>query len=88
MKFIYTEHVGEKLERKDIKDFGINKKLLESTVKIPSYEVRKTSTGEFAAVTNLKRPYILRVIYDIIGSDTKIITFHVARKGRYNTPKE
>ena len=83
MKFIYTDHAEEKLQRKDIKGFGINKKLLESAFITPNYPIGKTSTGEFAGVVNLKGIYILRGIYDNIGSDTKIITFHVAKKGRY-----
>lgn len=85
MKFIYTEHAEEKLQRKDIKAFGINKKLLESAVLTPDYPVRKTSTGEFAAISNLKGLYILRVIYANMAFDTKIITFHVAKRGRYGT---
>ena len=85
MGFIYTEHAEEKLQRKDIREFGINKKLLEFTITTPDYEVRKTSTGEFAAVSNLKEVYILGVVYDKIGVRAKIITFHIARRGRYGT---
>ena len=85
MKFVYTEHAEEKLQRKSTKDFGINKKLLKSTVTVPSYPVRKTSTGEFAAIINLKDIYILRVIYDKIQNNTKIITFYIAKRGRYGT---
>lgn len=36
------------------------------------------------AIEKLHRADInLRVIYDIIGEDIKIITFHISRKGRY-----
>ncbi len=45
----------------------------------------KTKLGENAAMMPLNDDYILRVIYVTIDQNLKVITFHPARKGRYET---
>ena len=82
MNVIYTKHVQEKLLRKDIKAFKINKRLIENFIKNNKYS-SKTKSGEEAIICNLNSKYILRIIYVIMKGDIKVITFHVARSGRY-----
>lgn len=82
MKVIYTKHAEEKLTRADIRKFKITKKLLEDIV-TKSERKNKSKYGEFAENRDISDRHIVRVIYDIIDQDIKIITFHIARKGRY-----
>lgn len=85
MAFIYTDHVEKKLLRPDVRNFHITKSILDKAVSSPDYPLGKTRTGEFASIINLEPNYILRVVYDKMGQDIKIITFYIARKGRYGT---
>ena len=85
MGFIYTQHAEGKLLRADIRKFGISKDILEKTVLTPDYKKNETPTGEQASISDLANYYIIRVVYDKLASDTKIITFYISKKGRYNT---
>lgn len=82
MRVIYTKHAEEKLLRKDVRKFKINKQLINKIIK-KSRLLSKTKHGERAVIGNLDSKHILRIIYDIIDSDIKVITFHIAQKGRY-----
>ncbi len=79
---VYTKHAQDKLKRRDIIKFGITKKLIEKALKF-SEEITRTKYGEYAVVMPLNQTHDLRVIYDIIAEGTKVITFHIAKKGRY-----
>lgn len=83
VKVIYTKHAEDKLKRADIRKFKINKKLIESSL-AKSKHNSKTKHGDFSYLTNISPRHDLRIIYDIIGEDVKVITFHIARKGRYD----
>jgi len=82
MKIIFTKHAEEKLKRLDIKSFKINKRTIREILIRPNFFV-KTKYGENAALGRLDQDHIIRVIYAIIDKHIKVITFHVARKGRY-----
>ena len=82
MKIIYTLHAEEKLKRTDIRKFGINKKQIENILKNPQKK-SKTKYGDFAASSQINDKHDLRVIYDIIDKEIKVITFHISKKGRY-----
>jgi len=84
MKIIYTKHAHakEKLKRVDIKKFKIRKKTIEEILRNPRSQT-KTEYGDYAAISDLDKLHDLRVIYDIIDTGFKVITFHIARKGRY-----
>jgi len=84
MKIIYTKHAENKLKRADIKNFKINKKLIESALARSEHEDR-TKYGDFSYLANISHKHDLRIIYDIIDGNIKVITFHIARKGRYET---
>lgn len=84
MKILYTRHALEKFVLLKKLGWKITKKKVNLTVKHPKW-LGKSRLGEFAAMDELVEGYILRVIYDKIGKDIKIITFHPARKGRYET---
>lgn len=81
MKLVYTKHAQDKLRRKDIIGFGINKKLIRKAILNQEY-VEETRYGVKATLLQLNG-YTLRVICVKMGQDFKVITFHIARKGRY-----
>ena len=83
MKIAYTKHAEDKLKRSDIKKFKINKTLIEDSL-VKSIHKDKTKYGEFVCLVNVSARHDLRIIYDIIDVDIKIITFHITRKGRYD----
>lgn len=84
MKIIYTRHAEEKLQRLDIKKFKITKRVINNALKTVDF-TSTTKYGELVVMTMLDPDHILRIIYVIINSYSKIITFYVTRKGRYET---
>ena len=82
MRIIYTKHAEEKLLRKDVQKFKINKQSINKIIK-RSRLFSNTKYGERAVIGNLDSKHILRIIYAIIESDIKVIAFHIAHKGRY-----
>jgi len=83
MKIIYTRHAEDKLKRTDIKNFKINKKLIENALSKSKHKDR-TKHGDFSHLVNISDRHDLRIIYDIIDNNIKVITFHIAREGRYD----
>lgn len=82
MKITYTLHAQEKLKRIDIKKFKVTKKLIVSI--ILNLQVKpETRWGDQSAISSLDSTHDLRIIYGIITSGIKIITFHISKKGRY-----
>jgi len=83
MKVIFTRHAKDKLRREDYHKFQITKKVLTDAVLSKDYPT-KTKYGEFAVLLALDG-YALRIIYVRLGLAVKVITFHIAKKGRYET---
>ncbi len=82
MKVIYTKHAEEKLHREDVKKFKISKLTIEKILEDPE-SLSKTKYGDYSALGSLDKTHVLRVIFVIIEDRLKVITFHIARKGRY-----
>ena len=78
----FTKHAIDKLKREDVKRFKIKKSMLENIL-MTSKSKTRTNYDNFATVAPLDKEHDLRIIYDIIDKDIKVITFHIARKGRY-----
>lgn len=82
MKIVYSKHAQGKLKRSDIIRFGISKRLIRKTISEQSHQ-EPTKYGAWAGLLQLNGR-TLRVIYARISKeDRKIITFHIAKKGRY-----
>lgn len=82
MKIVYSRHAEDKLKREDIQRFGINKRLIRRVFDKWKYN-EPTKYGAWATLLQLDG-HTLRVVYAIIGQgEFKIITFHIAKKGRY-----
>jgi len=82
MQIAYTKHALRK--REILKELGWDLSLnqLEEAVKAPDFE-GKTNQGQRAVLKHLDDRYSLRVVYEIRGDIISVITFYVARKGRY-----
>jgi len=84
VRVVYTKHAEEKLLRRDVKKFKVSKMLIRKALKYPDHS-SETKYGELANIIFLNR-HVLRVIYDTMDQGVfKVITFHIARKGRYET---
>ncbi len=82
MKIIYTRHAIDKLKRKDIKAFGINKIILRKALTNQTH-TEQTRYNAWATLLPLNG-YTLRVIYvKLTPEEIKLITFHITKKGRY-----
>ncbi len=82
MKIFYTKHAEDKLKRRDIKSFKITKKLIDAILSKSQHESR-TKYGDYSMSESVDDRHDVRIVYDIIGKDLKVITFHISRKGRY-----
>lgn len=82
MEIIFTKHAETKLKRADYIEFNISKTLIRKIVRKPQ-NLTETKYHDFAAIRDLDKNHVLRVIYVIINQNIKVITFHIARKGRY-----
>jgi hypothetical protein len=82
MSIKYTKHAGDKLKRPDVKKFKVTRKLVGLILR-DQKTVSRTKYGDLAKVFSLTASHDLRIVYVIIGSEFKVITFHVCRKGRY-----
>ena len=82
MKIIYTKHAEEKFALLESFGWKFSKRKINDVIRNPDW-VGKTKLGQKAAMSRLGEDYIIRVIYDIIADKTKVITFHPARRGRY-----
>ena len=66
-----------------MKKFGVNKSLIKKTIIDGAYET-KTKYGAYVNLFALNG-YTLRVVYAKLYSAYKVITFHIAKKGRYES---
>lgn len=83
MKIVYTKHADEKI--KEIKNEGwvITKVKIELTIKNPKWK-GVTKDGEETALS-LIDGHILRIIFDKKDDIIKVITFHIGKRGRYES---
>jgi len=87
MKTAFTKHALRKQEILRELGWGISLKFVEETIRKPHF-TGKTRYGQPTAISLLDKEYILRVVYEERSGIITVITFHVARRGKYNTPKE
>ena len=82
MKIHYTKHAFKKQEILKELGWGIRLKTVEETIKNPQV-TGKTKQGQPTAIKFLDDKHILRVVYEVRSGIITVITFHIARKGRY-----
>lgn len=85
MKFIYTKHaIRDKFPELKRLGWKITKNRVESTVRNPKWR-GVSKHGEETAMNLVDDKHILRVVFNREGDIIKIITFHIARRGKYES---
>lgn len=84
MKIVYTKHALEKFRLLEKLGWKISKQKVNQTIRQPKWS-GTSKLGQYATMSSLDQKHILRVIYDKVGDEVKVITFHPARKGKYET---
>ncbi|MDP1722649.1 MAG: hypothetical protein Q8L37_05555 [Candidatus Gottesmanbacteria bacterium] len=84
MTIVYTKHAIAKFEL--LKDFGwnITKIKIHHTLEQPRWR-GVSRFGQATAMSLLDSKHILRVIFDRDGDILRVITFHPARRGTYES---
>ncbi len=84
MKIVFTKHAIEKFPILTKLGWKLSKKDIERTIKNPAWK-GISRFGQQTAMTLLDENHIIRVIYNIKDGIIKVITFHIARRGKYES---
>lgn len=84
MKVIYTKHAIEKFV--ELKKLGwvVKKDKIKTTIRRPRWS-GISKHGQETAMILVDEKHILRVVFDRIDGIIKVITFHIARRGKYES---
>ncbi|KKU92503.1 MAG: hypothetical protein UY21_C0001G0126 [Microgenomates group bacterium GW2011_GWA1_48_10] len=84
MEILYTKNAQEKFAT--LKQFGwrITKTQVKKTIGKPKW-IGKSRFGQKTAMSLVDNMHILRVIFNLEDDKIKIITFHIARRGKYES---
>lgn len=84
MKIVYTKHVLEKFKELEIEGWYITKTKIRQTIKNPKWK-GVSSLGQETTMSLVDNKHILRVIFNRVDGIIKVITFHITKKGRYES---
>ncbi len=84
MKLIFTKHSSEKFEILKQLGWKITREQVKTVVQKPRW-VGKSRFGQKTAMNLVDDQHILRVIFDQENGRIKVITFHIARRGKYES---
>lgn len=88
MKITFTDHVLEdSIPRFKRLGWIITKTKIKQTIKAPKW-VGKTKFGQPTAMSLMDQDHILRVVFERDGDIIRVITAHIARRGKYESTKE
>ena len=88
MKIKFSWHVlNEKIPLLKKLNWNITKTKIRQTIKNPVWR-GVTEDGQPTAMSLVNKNYILRVIYKHEDGIIKVITIHIARRGRYESTTE
>lgn len=85
MKVVFTRHIIEdKIPRSKVLGWNISKAKIRQTIKRPRWKGLARPNQETAMVL-IDNNHILRVIFERQDDIITVITFHVTRRGRYES---
>ncbi|MDD5147603.1 MAG: hypothetical protein PHV63_03615 [Candidatus Daviesbacteria bacterium] len=84
MKIVYTRHVEEKLLALRKEGWFIAKKKIREMIKDPRW-AGITRYNQETIIGLLDEKHILRAVLDKKNDIIKVITFHIGRRGRYES---
>lgn len=84
MKFIFTKHAIEKFA--ELKRLGwiLTKEKIRRTIKKPKWR-GISRHGQKTAMSLVDPKHIVRVVFNKEGDIIKVVTFHIARRGNYES---
>lgn len=84
MKFVFTKHAIEKFVQLEGLGWKLTKTKIKITIRKPRW--RGTSRhGQRTAMNIVAKNHIVRVVFNREDDIIKVITFHIARRGKYES---
>lgn len=83
MKIVYTKHALKKFKHPSIIKLQVKRKNVEETLSSPDSKSEDEKAYTISVLKKLDERHNLRVIYKEVSDIITIITFHPARRGRY-----
>ena len=84
MKIIYTKHAEEKFSVILKQDFSITKRKIRQIIQYPKW-VGSTKYDQETALGLVDERHILRIVFNREDGIIKVITFHIGRRGKYES---
>ncbi len=85
MKIIYTKHALEKFKELELEGWYITKKKINAIIKNPRWK-GLTKGEQETALGLIDQKHIIRVVFKREKDDIiKVITFHLGKRGRYES---
>ena len=84
MRIIYTKHAVDKFIELKRLGWTINKLQIKKALQKPKW-VGISKHGQKTAMSLIGPNHILRIVFNIEDDIIKVITFHIARRGRYES---
>lgn len=84
MKVVYTKHALEKFEVLKKEGWNITKSKIRQIIKNPKWK-GSTRYDQKTALGLIDEKHILRIVLDRKDGIIKVITFHIGRRGKYES---
>lgn len=84
MKIVYTKHALEKFKELESKGWIVTRSKISQIIKKPKWE-GVTKYDQETAIGLMDDSHILRIVLDRKGDIIKVITFHIGRRGKYES---
>ena len=84
MRFRFTKHANEKFTQLEILGWNIHKDKIRRTINKPKWS-GVSQHGQETAMSLVDKKHIIRAVFNKKDAIIKIITFHIARRGNYES---
>lgn len=84
MKFIFTKHAIEKFNELERLGWKVTKTKIKKTILKPRWQ-GVSRHGQKTAMSLVDRKHIIRIVFNRENDIIKVITFHIARRGTYES---
>jgi len=84
MKFVFTKHAIEKFEELGRLGWRVTRVKIKKTIQKPKWR-GISRHGQETAMSLVDPKHIIRVVFNREDGIIKIITFHIARRGKYES---
>ncbi|MEK7521364.1 MAG: hypothetical protein AAB599_01000 [Patescibacteria group bacterium] len=84
MKIIYTKHAIDKIILINRLGWEVSKNKVRQVIKDPKWK-GSSHFGQETAIGLVGKDHILRIILEREGGIIRVITLHIARRGRYES---